>query len=166
MAFKEKKFTKELEELGLSLLDNPDYNQTGAIHMFSLIRDHVLEVQHKNRDAITRLCAEGAWMSERMLKKIKEYDPSYKDFSSFNKKASNRMHTTSPYRTICQVVSYIGKNYASDGDPLFDLCARTIYITKSYHKKLITHKRNYDGRSDASNLASSVWDKKDDTFGK
>ena len=162
MAFKEKKFTKELEEFGLSLLDDPDHNQTGAIHMLSLIRDHAIETQHENKDAIIRLCAEGAWMSERMLKKIKEYDPSYKDFTSFNKRSADRMHTRTPYRTICQTVSYIGKNYASKGDPLFDLCARTIYITKSYHKELSTHKSNYDGRG----TDNSAWDNKDETFGK
>ena len=162
MTFKEREFIKELEEYGLGLLDDPKHNKTGAIHMFGKIRDLALDKRHLHADAIVRLCAEGAWMCERMLRKIKEYNPAYEDFTSFKGQAAKRMHLRSPNRTICQVVSFIAIKYSEPGADLYNLCAQTIYITKSYHTELSSHNTNYDGR----NSANSAWQKKDKTFGK
>lgn len=154
--FKERVFTEELKEYGMGLLDDPNYNTTGAIRMFAEIRDKCQKDNLKKSNDVIRLCAEGAWMSQRMVAKIKEYDPEYKDFTSFEKSYKSLSFNTQGYRTICHVTSLIGKIEPS----LVPLCLKTLYITKSYHHKLTSHNLGYDGRTTNRNdFRDTDWEK-------
>lgn len=157
--FKEKVFTEDLKKYGLKLLDDPAHNTTGAIRMFAAIRDKCKKDNLKNSDYVISLCAEGAWMAQRMVTKIKEYDPDYEDFTDFTESYKALSPNTQGYRTICHVTSLIG----SKEKTLIPLCLKTLRITKSYHHKLTTHNLKYDGRgvsgSNRTNFEGSLWEK-------
>ena len=160
MAFKEKQFTPELKEFGLS---NIKANQTYGIN--KILTQILGETRsHENYSEIEDRCAEISWMCSRMKTKILSYDPNWVEPATPAGTHDKGLKQAGPgIRTVCAVVRRLSA--VTDGDEKIStkLCGQLMWYTKGvFHSTLSKYNRNYDSTNPdkAKSRDLGAWDGK------